>query len=260
MPDPYYIVVILVSLGAAFFSGLLGIGGGIIIFPAFLYLMPFLGYQSFSVNEITGIAAAQSFAGVFFAFMSHRKFGTVNFKLMKAVLPAGIIGAFSGAIIAKFISEKTLLFMYLILLVFIVVLMLIPKQEGNNTECGCSFKRPYATNFFIFIGTFASGSLGFAGAATFIPILNHFCEAPLKVAISTTTVIVLISTALIFAGKASVGLIPYGLIPWLIIGSLFGATIGSKLNKKLSSRILRIIFLLVVLVIGARILLTIVEG
>lgn len=259
MIDPYFIVVVFVSLGAAFFSGLLGIGGGIIIFPAFMYLMPVLGYSAFSVNEITGIAAAQSLAGVFFSFMNHRKFGTVNYKLMKTVLPVGVVGALSGAIIAKFISELALLYMYLVLLVFIVVLLLIPKEECPNKDGGCSFDRPYATNSFIFAGTFASGSLGFAGAATFIPILNHFCKAPIKVAISTTTLIVLISTAIIFAGKAAVGLVPYDLIPSIIIGSIFGATIGSKLNKRLPAVVLRIIFLLVVLTIGARIFLTILE-
>ena len=259
MFDFYYIIIIFISLGAAFFSGLLGIGGGIIIFPAFLYLLPFLGFQTFSVNEITGIAATQSLAGIFFAFMNHRKFGIVNFKLVKTVLPAGIVGALSGAIIAKFVSEKILLFMYLLLLVLAVVLILIPKAECHNTNGECRLEKPIITNLLIVLGTFVSGALGFAGAVTFIPILNHFCKTPIKVAISTTTFIVLISTTLIFLGKAAVGLIPFNLIIFIIIGAVFGAALGAKVNRMLSSFILKMILLGVIIILGIRIFLTILE-
>ncbi len=259
MPDVYYITVIFISLGAAFFSGLLGIGGGIIIFPAFLYLMPFLGFQTFTVNEITGIAAAQSLAGVFFAFVNHRKFGTVNLKLIKTVLPAGVTGALSGAVTAKYVSELALLLMYLFLLIIASVLILLPKAECANKDGGCTLDRPFITNLLIFAGTFVSGALGFAGAVTFIPILNHFCKVPVKVAISTTTLIVLISTALIFVGKAGVGLIPFDLLIFIIIGAVFGATLGAKLNRMLSPGVLRMVLLGVVITIGARIFLTILE-
>ncbi len=260
MIEFYYIIVIFVSLGAAFFSGLLGIGGGIIIFPAFLYLMPLLGFQSFTVNEITGIAAAQSLAGVTFSFINHRKHGTVNFKLVKAVLPAGIFGALSGALIAKVVTEHTLLVMYLILLIIAGVLILLPRSECTNTDGSCSFERPVSTNLLILAGTFVSGALGFAGAVTFIPILNHFCRAPMKVAISTTTFVVMISTAMIFIGKASVGLVPFDLIIFIIIGAFFGAALGANLNRILSASVLRAILLIVVITIGLRILLTLLEG
>ncbi|OGI04091.1 MAG: hypothetical protein A2Y25_11365 [Candidatus Melainabacteria bacterium GWF2_37_15] len=258
MLDLYYIIIIFVSLGAAFFSGLLGIGGGIIIFPAFLYLLPFLGFQTFSVNEITGIAATQSLAGIFFAFMNHRKFGAINLKVVKAVLPAGIIGALSGAVTAKYVSEKAMLCMYLFLLAVSAVLILIPSAESNNSE-DCKLERPVITNLIIFTGTFISGTLGFAGAVTFMPILNHFCKLPVKAAISTTTLIVLISAILIFAGKISVGLIPYNLIIFIIIGAVFGAALGSKLNRLLSPFILRMIFVGIFIILGIRIFLTILE-
>jgi len=260
MTEFYYITVIFVSLGAAFFSGLLGIGGGIIIFPAFLYLMPLLGFNAFTVNEITGIAAAQSLAGVTFSFMNHRKHGTVNFRLVKTVLPAGIFGALSGALVAKVISEQALLFMYLILLIIAGILILLPRVECSNTKGGCSFDRPVVTNLLILGGTFVSGALGFAGAVTFIPILNHFCRAPIKVAISTTTFVVMISTALVFAGKAAVGLVPFDLILFIIIGAFFGAAIGAKLNRILSATVLRVILFGVILILGTRILLTLLEG
>ena len=255
----YHIVVICISFIAAFFSGLLGIGGGIITFPAFLYLVPFLGYSSFSVNEITGIAAAQSFAGIFFAFLHHKKIGNIDKTLVKAALPAGIAGGFIGAISAKFILEKDLLIIYLVLLAIAAILILIPQAEYFYERKRCAFNRPVLANFLIFCGTAISGAMGFAGSATFIPILNHFCKAPIKVAISTTIFIVLITTAVIFTGKASIGLIPYNLIIYIIIGAFLGAAVGTKINKMLPPWILRIIFLLVIVILGIKIFFTLLE-
>lgn len=260
MFDFYYIVVIIISFGAAFFSGLLGIGGGIVIFPAFLYLIPFLGFKTFTVNEITGIAAAQSLAGVFFAFINHRKYGNINLNLVKKILPFGLLGGITGAVSAKFISETDLLVIYLVLLVVAGILVLLPRSECPYNSEECKLERPIATNLLIFCGTAISGALGFAGAVTFIPILNYFCKAPIKVAISTTTLIVLITTTFVFLGKAAVGLVEFDLIIYILIGAVFGAKLGAKINKILSASILRKILLLVILTLGLRILLTVFES
>ncbi len=259
MFDFYPVIVILISFGAAFFSGLLGIGGGIVIFPAFLYLVPFLGFETFTVNKITGIAATQSLAGVFFAYMNHRKIGHINSKLIKKILFAGLIGGLTGAVSAKFFSERELLIIYLILLFVAGTLVLLPRPKSQCDSEECKLQRPIAANLLIFCGTAISGALGFAGAVIFIPILNYFCKAPMKVAISTTILIVLITTTLVFFGKAAVGLVPMNLIIYILIGSVFGASLGAKVNKALSPPALRKILLLVMLVLGLRILFSIFE-
>ena len=139
-----------------------------------------------------------------------------------------------------------------------IVLILIPKAECSYVG-ECKFKKTAFVNFLILLGTTISGSLGFAGAFTFIPILNHFCNAPLKIAISSTTLIVFIITILVFAGKFAIGLVPFELILFIIIGSIFGANLGARLNKILSSSALRAILLFVIVFIGIRIFFTVME-
>lgn len=260
MDSTYYIMVIFISFGAAFFSGLLGIGGGMIIFPSFLFLMPHLGFQTFTVREITGIAAIQSFTGVFFSYLNHKKLGRINMKLVKTVLPIGLVGGLTGAISAKFIEERELLIIYLILLIIAVIMMIIPEADVNdNNDNDCMLKNPVIANLLILFGTAISGSLGFAGAVTFIPILNHFCKASIKVAISTTILIVLITTGVVLAGKIFVGLVPFELIIYIIIGAMFGAKLGTKVNRILPPIVLRMILVAVILVIGSRIFFTILQ-
>jgi len=259
MFDLYHFIIIFISFGAAFFSGLLGIGGGIIVFPSFLFLIPFLGFKSFTVNEISGIAAIQSLSGVFFAYLSHRKFGDINLKLVKIVLPVGLVGALIGSVSAKFFSEKVLLIIYLFLLVMAMTLTLLPKVESENQKVTYKPEKPLFINFIIFVATAVSGALGFAGAVSFIPILNHFFKIPIKIAISATTLIVLITTTLVVAGKVFVGLVPFDIIPSIIIGAIFGANLGSKVNRHLQPSVLRTILILVILTLGMRILFTVFE-
>lgn len=262
MFDFYHIIVIFISVFAAFFSGLLGIGGGIIVFPAFLYLMPILGFEVFTINQITGIAATQSMAGMFFAYMNHKNAGAINIQIVKAVLPAGVLGGLIGSVSAKFFSEEILLLLYLLILVKALILIFINKAESidsTDKTTECNFEKPASTSLIIFFGTLISGALGFAGAVTFIPVLIHFCKVSVKVAISSTVLVVMIVTFVVFAGKAGAGLIQYDLIFFILAGALVGAYLGAVVNKKLSPLILRNILVVIIIIIGLRILLTLLD-
>lgn len=249
----YYFIVILISIGAAFFSGLLGIGGGIILIPSYLYLLPLLGFDHFSVNVITGIAATQATAGSFFSYKNHSKFESVNKNVAYKVLIFAIPAAFAGATLSKFLTGKQLLFVYLIILTIAGISVLIPPSEECEINCTYKPKNPVFMNFVIFISTAISSTMGFGGAVNFIPILNHFYKIPIKPAISTVTYLVLITTVVTLAGKLFSGLVPFNLIPFIILGSALGAWAGTKSSRLLSPIALKVILFLVVLTIGIRI-------
>lgn len=256
MFDLYHITVIFISFGAAFFSGLLGIGGGTIVFPAFLYLMPFLGFGHFSMSEITGIVATQSVAGMFFAWLNHRKLGDINTKLVKTILPAGAAGGIIGAVSPKFLPENALLIIYLFLLAFSMVLIILPSVEFFDKEKEYVPENPFLASCIVLATTAISGALGFAGAVSFVPILNRFYRVPFKIAISTTTLIVLLTTSIVFVGKVAVGLVPLNLILYIIIGAAVGANIGARVNKILHSSVLKTLLVIIIVILGLRITLT----
>ncbi len=262
MFDIYYVAVIFVSLMAAFFSGLLGIGGGIVIFPSFLYILPLLGFEVLSVAYITGVSATQSLAGIFFSFLNHRKSEYIDFNIVKSVLPAGITGGIIGSVSAKFIPEQILLVLYLVILVMSLVLIFIPKEDysqKNNQNINVKSQNLELKNFLIFFGAALSGSLGFAGAVTFIPVFIYFYRLPVKTAINTTISVVLIITSFIFIGKVVVGLVEFDLILFILIGAIVGAFLGSKLHEILSPLFLRNTLVVLVVLTGIRVLITILQ-
>jgi len=252
----YYSIIVLISVGASFFSGLLGIGGGIILIPSYYYLFPFLGFDNFTVNVITGIVATQTMAGGFFAFRNHKKFEVVNKKVANKVILYAIPGALAGTIVSKFLSGKQLLFLYLFILSFAGLSVLLPEAVVCEENPTYELKNPAFVNFIIFVSIAVSSAMGFGGAVNFIPILNYFYKLPIKSTISTVTYLIVITTLITFIGKLFLGLVPYKLIPFIVAGSAIGAWFGAKVSRKLPPIALKTILLFVILVIWIRIFIT----
>ena len=61
MDAAFFLFLALVGAAVGFLSGLLGIGGGIVMFPLLLYVPPLLGLGGIDVKSITGLTMAQGF-------------------------------------------------------------------------------------------------------------------------------------------------------------------------------------------------------
>lgn len=255
----YYLIITLISVSAAFFSGLLGLGGGIVLIPSYLYLFPVLGFDIFSVSLITGITAIQTTSGSFFAFLQHRQAGLIDTKAVYGLARIAVPAAILGTAISKFLSGKQLLLIYLLILTLAFVGTLFPKSEECRENCFYKSEKPLTTNFIVFITTMISASLGFGGAVYFILILNYFYKMPVKTVVGTVTYLVLITTSVTLIGKILLGMTPFNLMPFIISGAAVGAKIGTIVSNKLSPSVLKIIFFLVVFVIWVRILITVLQ-
>lgn len=252
----YYIAVLIFGLIAGFMSGLLGVGGGIIIIPVFLYLMPLLGFETLSVEQITGIASVQVIMGSFFAYKAHKKLGVIDKKLILTIGIQAAAGAFLGAVISKFIPGRILLIMYFSVLVFSLI-TLAPHKYKEKIFVKKDFNT-FLTNLFTVVSGYLSGSLGVGGAVLYIPVLNSLYGMSLKASISNVTYIVLLTALATFLGKAATSQIPFNLIIFIIAGSFFGAKLGTIANQKLSSSILLKILMAIMIVTAIRVLFSII--
>ena len=94
--------LVVLGLASGLVSALFGIGGGIITVPV-LYL--FFGLTMLqTINTSLVVVLFTTFAGAMF----HRKFNNIDIGLIKFLIPAALIGAVIGAIIANLLPVHIL--------------------------------------------------------------------------------------------------------------------------------------------------------
>ncbi|HAY40655.1 MAG TPA: hypothetical protein DCX64_00120 [Gammaproteobacteria bacterium] len=99
-------IVPLIFLGAfsGFVAGLLGVGGGLIMVPALLYILANTIDQSILMHTSIGTALAAIVFTSISSVWAHHKHKAIHWKNFINLTPTILIGAFSGAIIAKYLS------------------------------------------------------------------------------------------------------------------------------------------------------------
>lgn len=244
----FYIFLFVSGLITGVFSGLLGIGGALIIIPILLYLPPILGLNVISMHVITGITAMQTTFGTLAASYFHSKTGNVSKKLAIYVGTGIAIGALSGAILSRYLSEIILLWIYAFFMASAAVLLLMRAKKTTDENSVESIKAPkFKCIFFGLIIGLPSGALGFAGSVIVIPLLNTVFDVPLRICISTCTHIAFIASLMSFIGKVSTGQIHFVSAVIISVSAFVGASLGSELNKRANPKMLKYFLLFLIL-------------
>ena len=124
MGDKNMMIVGYIFLGliAGVMSGLLGIGGGIIIIPTLVYLFHFTQHQA----QGTTLALMIPPIGFLAAYVYYSK-GYVNIKAAVLICLGFFIGGFFGGKICEHISDNVLQKIFAILLLFLSIKMFFQK-------------------------------------------------------------------------------------------------------------------------------------
>ena len=167
----FILLCLLVGAVAGFFAGLFGIGGGLMIVPVLVYLLPMVDVPeyllmstalgtSFATIVITGFSSAQR----------HHKLGNVVWSAVKVLAPSIMLSVFiCGFFIGKLdrdISSK----LFACLVVYLAVKMVLSiKPKTNKTV------KPLTTQSSIIGGILigmASSAAGIGGGGFIVPFLN----------------------------------------------------------------------------------------
>jgi len=105
------IIVMMLAIGAfaGVLAGLLGVGGGIVLVPAFFYTFTALGYGGPYVMQL---CVATSLATIVVTSLrsaaSHHKRGAVDWALLKRLSPGIVVGSFVGVAVASAVESAAL--------------------------------------------------------------------------------------------------------------------------------------------------------
>ena len=118
------IILIMIGLAAGVLSGLIGVGGGIIIVPALVYFLNYTQHQAQGTS-----LGVLTFPVVILAFFAYYKDGLtsgapIEFKVILVIAAAFVAGAFFGGHLAVKIDQQILKKFFAAVLIYTAVKML----------------------------------------------------------------------------------------------------------------------------------------
>jgi len=125
------LIVILTGIAAGMLSGLVGIGGGLVIVPALVY---FLGFSQHTAQG-TSLMMILLPVGVL-AVINYYKQGYVDMKVVWLLAIGFIVGGYFGSKIAISLPQETVKKIFAVLMIAIAIKMLFLdkkiREKANN--------------------------------------------------------------------------------------------------------------------------------
>lgn len=253
-----FIAFLLVGVIAGTISGLLGLGGGVIIVPLLKWIYTYLGFPSIYVMHMaTGTALASMIFTSIASYLSHAKRGSSVLPILKRYAPGAAVGTVAGAIVADFLHSQILSVIFGILLLLIAIRIFFFRLRKSRGH----LPKPLVGNsVFGAIGVI-SGLTGLGAGSLSIPFLNY-CSVNMRRAVTVATALSILvglvgAVSFMITGANEPGLPKYS-VGYLYLPALLGivlvspifARIGAAISHKLPVTILRMIFAVLLLVIG----------
>ncbi len=236
----FLLTLALLGVGGGFFSGLLGLGGAIIMIPLLLYIPPLIGIGHLDMKQVSAVSMIQVLAASVSGLVVHYKNKFVSKSLLLYIGVFGAAGNLAGAVYSKHVRSDFLLAVFATLALAAAIVMFIPKREqgGDMPPDGIKYNKPLAAAVSLVIGCFA-GMVGAGGAFMYIPVMIYLLNIPTRITIGSMLGIVLMSAVMGTVGKVSTGQViwPYAIA--LVAGAIPGAQIGGRVSKKVDVKKLR---------------------
>lgn len=225
---------LLIGIGfvAAFMSGLVGVGGAVLLIPLLLYLPPLLGFDAIDIKTVTGITIVQVTGGALSAGLAHLDDGRVDRPLFVVVglsmAVCSFLGALLSAIVPGAVLEAIFATMALVASAFMLILRNRTPPESNAAPV-FSWSLAFALGGGV---GFLAGMVGAGGAFILIPALLYIVRIPLRVTIGTSLWIVLAASIAGLLGKAVTGQIDWPLALPLLAGALPSGLVGAVVSRR----------------------------
>lgn len=241
MIEPGLAVLILaVGFAISCLSGLLGIGGGIVMAPALLYLPPAFGLPSLDMRQVAGLTITQGLFACLSGAWRHDRHRSVHRRLVICMGSVIAAAALAGSVASRWVANEVLIILFAGLAVVAAMMMWLPKAEEGEIEDpdACRFNISLAVLIAAGIGVLG-GLVGQGGSFILIPMMLHVLRLPTRVVIGSNLALVFLASLAGFAGKAATGQVPPLPAALLVLAAVPGAQIGGVLSHRTSPRWLR---------------------
>lgn len=255
-----YALYLATGLFTGLLSGLLGIGGGLIMVPILSFIFTQLGFSTaFIMQMALGTSLAVIVITSIASSRAHHTHHNVDWAIVKKITLGIVIGAFFGSLVAAKFDANLLKALFTIY-VFLVALQILSDYAPNPWRI---LPSRLGLNFVGIVIGWVSSFVGIGGGTLSVPFLIY-CNINTKRAIGTSSAI-----GLPIALAGAMGYVLSGLhvsnlpshslgfvyLPAFIIialSSQISAPFGALLVQKLSVKKLKKIFAYLLLLIGLK--------
>jgi|SRR5690554_3709896 len=259
------LVCLLGGIAGGLLSGMLGIGGGILMVPLLIYLLPIMGMPAaIVVPTAIGTSLATIMLTTLSGARAHAKRGYVEWSWVKLVAPAMVIGGFLGGALGARIPPELLQRIFAFVLLLLALQMLWKKRpQAQDRNHNPTVVRATGVG----IGAIAA-LVGIGGGALLVPLL-HFYQVAMRNAVAIAAVCSVVLAAvgtfsyMFLAPTVShpdiPGLIGYIYLPaWLAIAatSVIFARVGAAIAHRLPVRYLQRAFAVLLVSVSVHLFLT----
>lgn len=227
-----FLLCLLLGLAVGFLAGLFGIGGGLIIVPTLVYLLPMAGVPpehlmsaalgtSFSTIVITAFSSAQR----------HHKLGNVDIQTCKIFIPSIMISVFLSGLVISGLDAALMSKLFALMVVYLAGRMIFSLQKTPKIK-------PLTTQSTVVAGGFIgvlSSIAGIGGGAFIVPFLNSR-GFEMKRAIGTSSFcgafLGLAGTFSFITSGWNLENLPEYSLGYIYLPALFGITLTSYFTSK----------------------------
>lgn len=260
-------ITLLLGACAGFSAGLLGIGGGVILVPLFLWLFPLAGFPpDLVVHSAFGTSLAIVLPTAVSSVIGHRKRGNIVWNMVLFLAIGGVVGSFIGSSLAAVLPGEKLKIAFGTMQIAVSLKLFFSRQNKQiSTEIPvCNSRSLIAIGI---VGGFFSAFFGIGGGVVAVPLMYMGLKIPIRSAVGNSSALIVISSfaavcLYIWYGFGHVAGIPFslGYVNLLVAGivaplTMIFARFGVVLANKLSQEKLVKVFSLLLMIVGLKIVL-----
>jgi uncharacterized membrane protein YfcA len=255
------LTLLVLAMFGGFVSGLLGVGGAVVMIPLLLYVPPMLGVGALGMKAVAGATMVQVFVAALSGMLVHRRHDAVNQEVawVGGLSMAG--ASLVGALFSYWVPDRSLLLVFALMVTAAGLLMLVPVDPEPSRAVVERGRSRRLRTILVCCGVgAAAGLVGAGGAFLLVPLLHVVVRVPIHVAIGTSLAIAALGAVTGVVGKLVTGQIPYSAAAVMALGAVPGARIGAAVSRRLSAFHLKLALGLAILAIGIRVWLDVLTG
>lgn len=234
----FAIQMLLVGTGVGLLSGALGLGGGILMVPAFLAFVPHMDPHTAKGTSLFIII----FVALMNAWRLNRRLPSIPWETAAYLAAGSVAGSYLGAWITSIMPEDVVLWIFILLLAVLAVHTFFVREPDVDDR---GVRRRRTLNVLIgLVAGIVGGATGTGGGVALIPLaLAAGIASNNRVAGLSNLVMVATSAAgsiahfqaqAVYPNAWTVGHVYFGIVPLVFLGAQIGSPLGRRANAYLT--------------------------